>query len=253
MTGIARIIALGASNLTRGFQSLVSVARAEWGSEIQVLAALGHGRSSGAPSRVGIRTLPGILESGLWRMLDSLPEIPTRALVTDVGNDILYGYSAEQILAWIGEVLSRLQCVTKDITLTNLPLANIQGLTQAKYLLLRSILFPSCRLSLIQVLDTAGQVNAGLSRLSVARRVRLCKLDPAWYGTDPIHIRRSFWQSAWREMLDVALASKDSGRSVLEGLKLYFMAPERRRILGFEQYTPQLGVQLPSGGRVWLY
>ncbi len=109
---VARVIALGASNLTRGFRTVVSAARAAWGPEVQVLAALGHGRSYGAPSRVVFRTLPGILESGLWRTLESLPALPTRALVADVGNDILYGLSAERILAWVEEALSRLQRVT---------------------------------------------------------------------------------------------------------------------------------------------
>ena len=59
VTDIDRIIALGASNLTRGFHAIVSAARSAWGSEIQVIAALGHGRSYGASSRVAVRTLPG--------------------------------------------------------------------------------------------------------------------------------------------------------------------------------------------------
>ena len=69
-----------------------------------------------------IRTLPGILESGLWRQLESFAAAPTRALVTDVGNDILYGFSAEQTLAWVAEAVERLQKFTKDIVLTDLPL-----------------------------------------------------------------------------------------------------------------------------------
>jgi hypothetical protein len=74
-----------------------------------VLAALGLGRSYGARSRVLLRGLPGILQSGLWRQLESLPPAPTRALVTDVGNDILYGSSPEQILEWVEESVARLQ------------------------------------------------------------------------------------------------------------------------------------------------
>src|SRR3974377_1647031 len=111
MTDIARLEALGAGNLTRGFWSVVSVSRAAWGPEIQVLAALGRGRSYGAPSRLVVRRLPGILDSGLWRTLETLPKLPTRAVVTDVGNDIVYGFSAEQTLAWVEEALDRLQYV----------------------------------------------------------------------------------------------------------------------------------------------
>lgn len=253
MAGIARLVALGASNLTRGLRTVVSASRAAWGPAVEVLAALGHGRSYGAPSRVVVRTLPGILESGLWRTLESLPDLPTRALVTDVGNDILYGFSAEQTLAWVEETLNRLQRVTRDIILTELPGASIQRLSRARYLLFRSVLFPSCRLSLAQVLQTAEAVNVGLATLAAARGVRLVRPDPAWYGLDPIHIRRSCWRSAWQAILDARGASDGGRGSLLEGLRLSLMAPERRWILGVEQFTPQSGAALPSGGRVWLY
>ena len=86
---IARIVALGASNLTRGFQTVVSTARRAWGPEVEVLGALGHGRSYGAMSRFAMRTRPGILESELWTDLSRLPPAATRGLVTDVGNDLL--------------------------------------------------------------------------------------------------------------------------------------------------------------------
>ncbi len=253
MSEIARIIALGASNLTRGFHTVVSAARAEWGPEIQVLAALGHGRSYGSSSRVLIRTLPGILQSGLWRRLESMPRVPTRALVTDVGNDILYGFSAEQILAWVEETLNRLLRATEDIIVTDLPLSSIKRLSRMKYLFFRSILFPFCRLPLARVLEAAEQINAGIAEICIVRGVRLFNLNPDWYGVDPIHIRPSLWRSAWQEMLDVRAISKLVGTSPLEGIRLYLMAPERRRIFGAEQFTPQSGVRLSSGGRVWLY
>ena len=159
-TDVGRIVALGASNLTRGFQTLVSTARGAWGPYVEVLAALGHGRSYGAPSRLVFRTLPGILESGLWRELESRPQVPTRALVTNVGNDILYSFSAEKTLAWVAEALGRLARFTRDIVVTDLPLASIRRLSRTKFLVFRSILAPSCRLSLAQVLETAERVNA---------------------------------------------------------------------------------------------
>src|SRR5262245_54573300 len=106
---IGRIVALGASNLTRGLQTVVSTARGTWGPGVEVLAALGHGRSYGARSHFVFRGLPGILDSGLWGELESRPHVATRALITDVGNDILYGFSPEQTLEWVGEALRRLR------------------------------------------------------------------------------------------------------------------------------------------------
>jgi len=253
MADIARLVALGASNLTRGFWSVVSVSRAAWGPGIQVLAALGRGRSYGVPSRLVVRRLPGILESGLWRTLETLPKLPTRAVVTDVGNDILYGFSPGRTLAWVEDALDRLQYVTQGIILTDLPLANIRRLSHTRYLVCRSVVVPSCRLSLAQVLKRVEAVNAGLAALATTRGIKLFRLDPTWYGLDPMHIRRSYWQRAWQAILDAPGASDRGHCSLMEGLQLSFLAPERRWILGVEQFTPQSGMLLPSGGQIWLY
>ena len=250
---VARVVALGASNLTCGFPTVVATARAAWGSQVEVVAALGHGRSYGAPSSLVVRTLPGILESGLWRQLESLPEAATRGLVTDVGNDILYGLSAQQTLAWVGEALDRLQRFTQDIVLTDLPLASIRRMSRAKFLLFRSILVPSCRLSFGQVVATAERVNVGLAELSAARRVRFFHLNSSWYGFDPIHIRPSFWRPAWQEILCSQSGAKGESGSRAEALRLYLMRPERQWLFGVEQLRPQSGTALPLGARVWLF
>lgn len=138
---IGRVVALGASNLTRGFQTVVSTARTAWGPQVEVLAALGHGRSYGVPSRLAFRGLPGILDSGLWPELESRPRMATRALVTDVGNDILYGFSAGQTLAWVQEAIRRLRRFTQDIVLTDLPLFSIRRLSNLTFLVFRRWLF----------------------------------------------------------------------------------------------------------------
>lgn len=40
---MVRVVALGASNLTRRFQTVVSTARSVWRPGVEVLTALGHG------------------------------------------------------------------------------------------------------------------------------------------------------------------------------------------------------------------
>jgi hypothetical protein len=250
---IVRVVALGASNLTRGFQTVVSSARSAWGPDVEVLAALGHGRSYGVPSRIIVRTLPGILKSGLWAELERRPPTATRGLVTDVGNDILYGFSVERTLGWVEEALVRLGGVTKDIVLTDLPLASIHRLSNLKFLAFRSVLVPSCRLSLSQVIGRSERVNEGLEKLSAAHGAKLVRLDPAWYGFDPIHVRPSLWRSAWQQILGVQPQAKPDRGSTSESVQLYFLRPERRLMCGVEQFTPQSGVALRAGGQVWLY
>jgi len=250
---VCRIVVLGASNVTRGFPTVVSTIRAAWGPDVQILAAHGYGRSYGAPSRVLVRTLPGILESGLWQALDSLPGAPARAYLSDVGNDILYGYPPEQILAWVEEVVARLQRHGADITLTDLPVASVHRLSTARFLVFRSLFFPFCRLPLVRVREAAEAVSAGLAKLAASRNMRFFRPPSTWYGLDPIHIRRSLARTAWQAILGTGVPSPAGDASIPERVRLFFLRPERRWLFGIEQRTPQEGAALPSGGRIWLY
>jgi hypothetical protein len=250
---IRRVVALGASNLTRGLHTVVSTARTEWGPDVEVLGALGHGRSYGAASRTVVRTLPGLLQSGLWQTLSSLPPARTRGLVTDIGNDIIYGFSADQILEWVEETVDRLQEFTADIVLTDLPLPSVRRLSEPTFLVFRSLLASRCRLSLAEIVDTAERVNEGLSSLASERRLQFVPMRPEWYGADPIHIRPALWHHAWQHILGFGGNGQPTPGAWPEGVGLYFLRPERQWLFGVECVSPQAGVTLPRGGRVWLF
>jgi hypothetical protein len=164
---------------------------------------------------------------------------------------------ADRIVEWVDETIARLQRITGDIVLTDLPLARARRLSPLGFLAFRSIVVPQCRLSLAEVLDTAERVNEGLETIAAARGVSFFRLKPEWYGVDPIHIRPSLWQSAWQEILchepGALTADVEAVRSRREALRLYLLRPERQWLFGREQFTPQHGVPLAPGGRVWLY
>lgn len=249
----ARLVALGASNLTRGLQSVIALGREQYGPDVEIVAALGHGRSYGADSHFLARSLPGILQSGLWHTLDALPPAETRAIVSDVGNDILYGYRPSQILDWVREAVDRLLRHTTDVTIAGLPYFHIERLSPRKFLVMRTVLFPPCRLSLAEVGEAAATIEDGLVKLASTRRLRFVPMNPEWYGFDPIHIRPSLWQPVWRQMLSGAAVTDHVALSRLEWMQVYRLRPERRRMFGVEQVTPQHGHVLPRGGRVWLF
>ena len=245
-----RVIALGASNLTRGLPTVVSTARSAWGPDVQVIAALGHGRSYGASSTFLARRLPGILDSGLWRALESGSNVPTRALVTDVGNDILYGFAPEQVLDWVDESLTRLRKWTDDVVLTDLPMDSVRRLSRAQFNVMRALFAPSCRLTLAESVARAERVNDGLAKLAASHSARFLRLQPSWYGFDPIHIKPSLWQSAWQEILG---ATSEIRSSRVEALRLYLTRPEQQWLFGIERRANPEGTKLPRGAHVWLY
>jgi hypothetical protein len=251
---VGRVVAVGASNLTRGFHTIVATARHVWGPDVEVLAALGHGRSYGGTSTFLVRGLPGILQSGLWRELESHPPAPTRALVTDVGNDIMYGHAPARILEWVDECVARLQQCTPDVVVTGLPHAAVAGLPPGRYLLFRSVFFPRCRLTLDQTMRIGAEVNEGLRAIAERRGATFFRLKPEWYGLDPIHIRPRMWRAAWQEVLCGEVPRAGTGRATrAEAVRLYCLQPERASFLGRERLTPQRGIPLRRGGRVWLF
>src|SRR6185312_15364145 len=98
------------------------------GGPVEVLAACGHGRSYIAWSRfLAIRHLPGIAGCGLWQALEDRPGLSTVALLTDAGNDLVYGAPVPAIVRGIEACLEKLAARRAQIVLTPLPLARLAG------------------------------------------------------------------------------------------------------------------------------
>jgi len=249
-----RLVALGASNLTRGLSVVTGIAAHAWGGELELYAALGHGRSYGVPSSVLLRRLPGILESSLWRVLEAAPARATRAVITDVGNDILYGHSAGTILEWVEECAARLAHRAQDLVITGLPLASIGALSPLRFAFFRTLFAPRCRLGLAQTRAVAAQVDQGLRLLARRRGVRFVEPRAHWYGLDPIHLRRRSWPEAWNAIL-LGDGPPVAPRPValLDALRLEALPAERQWVAGIARVVPQTGAPLPAGGRGWFY
>jgi hypothetical protein len=197
----ARAVILGASNVSRGTAGLIAAARSALGGPVEFLVARGHGRSYGAPSRVLGRGLPGIVQCGLWEDLEARGGLPTRALVTDVGNDVMYGAAVDEIAGWVRLCLDRLAARGARTVLALPPMESLARLQPWRFHAARSLLFPGRRLTLGQALDAAGRLATVLR--STAADFGAAVVDPpgSWYGLDPIHPRRRHLGQAWRTML----------------------------------------------------
>jgi hypothetical protein len=252
-----RVVLLGASNLTRGIAPAVESACRLWGGPLDILAAYGHGRSYGLRKGVLGRALPGISECGLWQALERRPPAPTAALLTDVGNDLLYGVPVPQIVGWVEACVERLQRVGARIVLTPLPLCSVATLSPARFVFLRSVLFPGCRLSHAMLLEQAGELDRRLRALAREKDLRLAECRLQWYGLDPIHIRRSRLAGAWHEILsqwsDAPLPSAGSRSPWRRWLYLQLLAPERRWLFGRERWQTQPAGVLEDGTTLALY
>ncbi len=253
-----RIILLGASNLTLAFPLLVETLRATYG-PIELYAAHGHGRSYGMTSRVLCRALPGIRGCGLWDDLRSRPPAsrPPVAVITDVGNDLLYGATVPQIVGWVETCLDRLIEYGAAVVVTGLPLVSVMRLGPMRYNLTKAIFFPGKGPAWGAMREVAPELDQRLADLVAGRGVPCVNPRAEWYGFDPIHIRRSRRPTAWREILSRLDGNADSIQVAKPGLvasaRCWRAAPAFRSICGCERKATQPALSFPDGSSISLY
>jgi hypothetical protein len=245
-------VLLGASNLTRAFPLVVSRLRAALPGPIDVLAAIGKGRSYGRESRFLVRHLPGILECGLWRALEERPRLETRALLADLGNDLVYGAEVGEIASWIERILDRLGAMDARCALVRLPLENVDRISELQFLLARTVFYPGRPARLDELRARAQELDARTVEIARARGVALVTQRPDWYGLDPIHVLRR----RRREVVDSWLApicgegvrESDLASVVLRGIR-----EEERWLLGRRQVRAQPCARLLDGTAISVY
>jgi hypothetical protein len=256
-TAPRRAVLLGASNVARGISTLVETASGVCGRPLEVLAAFGHGRSYGMRMSLLGRALPGIAECGLWEALPKRPPADTAALLTDVGNDLLYGVAPEDVAAWVQACLARLKQAGARTVLTPLPLCSITNLSRRKYLLLRNVLFPGSRVDHASALERARDLDRRLRALAAEHGAAVVEHRPEWYGLDPIHVRRRHWASAWREVLapwaEGAPLPPPAAGSLCRWLRLRLLPPQQRWFFGREQRRDQPAGRLADGTTLAYY
>ncbi|QDU54700.1 hypothetical protein Pan181_08830 [Aeoliella mucimassa] len=148
---VARVILLGASNLRLISATLIATTRMAFSGPVEIFMANGFGRSYGVRSSIPFRSLPGIDECGLWEAVQRDNSLPTFALITDVGNDLVYGRKPDRVIEWVTNCVARLQAMDARMVTTELPNASIESLGVVRYKFFRRIfsrnatsLWPRC-------------------------------------------------------------------------------------------------------------
>jgi hypothetical protein len=252
-----RVILLGASNVTGAFPTIVETARRRCGGPLDVLAAFGNGRSYGLRRRWFWRELPSITACGLWDALERRPAAPAVALLTDVGNDLLYEVAVPQIVDWVETCVDRLRRAEAQVVLMPLPLRGILAVTPAQYAVLRNTMFPECRVTFAAMRERAQELDRQLRDLAPRRGLLLTEPRAEWYGFDVVHLRRRAWPAAWPEVLaawpEVASPPTAAPLSLWQRFRLRLLAAERRWLFGRELRQPQPAGVLPDGTTLALY
>ncbi len=247
------IIILGASNVTFSLPVIWSTLHRSLTEPFRLVIAAGHGRSFGLPNTVLNRTLPSILECGLWESLDQFRESSTfHAIVTDVGNDLLYGVDASQTMSWVNKAVERLAPLTQHPVVTGLPIDSLHSLTGPRFEFFRRVLFPNSTLTLETALVEGNSLHEQLLMFGDGP-VSSTTPEAKWYGLDPIHIRRRCRREAWERYLSLCVPDNQFRRAgPVADLSVWKSKAERRwkrsRLL-----TSQQPALVKNGNELWLF
>jgi len=236
---------------------VVRLARKRIEGPLSIHSAMGLGRSYGQESRFLEKKSLGIFLCGIWDALEQEKKIPTTAIVTDIGNDLAYEVPVEQVVEWVEACVDRLLSHDATVVLSDLPLDVLRSTSETRYKVVRTLLFPNCRLSWSEMLQRAQQLSERLRKLAEARNIPLFVGDSAWYGWDPIHPRRADLPKFWNELLDGAgiSASKRVSNEKLLWMTWYLrgLRPEKWSSFSFSRSAVQPSGRLIDGTKISLY
>ncbi len=254
---LARVVLLGASNLRLGLPIVVQLAMTKLGSPLEFYVAHGFGRSYGAWSSIPGRALPGIAQCELWTDLHHSPSLPTFAMLTDVGNDLLYGRTPQQVSAWVGACVERLARVDAHLVITELPISSILATSSLHYKIFRTIFFPPSRLPIDEACMRARETNNHLRGLADKHGCVAVAMQKEWYGIDPIHLRRRFRKAAWSTAIDTWPTPSTGPTPRILSLKnrlfVELATAQQQRLLGRDVLRAQPCVVFDDGSTLSVY
>jgi hypothetical protein len=256
-TPTRRVILLGASNLTRSFPTVVATVRQTWSEPIEIMAAMGHGRSYGQETSVLGKKISGIFPCALWQDLQNRPPLPTAALVTDIGNDMLYGISPDQMLDWVERCLDRLAEAGAATIVTQIPASSIERLGERRFQFFRRMFFPRSKLTLADARALVREINERLVALGQTRKIPVISASASWYGFDPIHLKWNMKRHAWPALLAAWRAIDEpfefSPSSLMMAAYLAGLEPCDYSQFGFRRHVAQPNGRLHDGTTISIY
>ncbi len=191
---------------------------------------------------------------------DDLAERPpagkTLALITDVGNDLIYGEPHDILVDGVAWCLARLQERNAEIVCVRPPLDRLERLSPYAYHAFKRLFFPGPTRPWEEMKALAIQLDASLQSLAGESSARLITPDESWYGADPIHIRRNRRREAWQRILSEwswETEFRVSAVSSTDAYRWWTLRPAERRAFRRTQTEVQPVLSDPQGVSVWLY
>lgn len=182
------IMLLGASNLSRGYHCLTRCLESNLKPrQVSFRSALGPGRGYCSDGGFLNVTYPPIKSCQLFSELPDPAEGSRNvALVTDLGNDIMYGVHPDSLIEEIKTIHQKLLAGNADMLITPIPSTLVQQLTPFVFKFLKGIFFPRSGVTRLEALSAIKQINAFVEG-GVGERVTVIRGLENFMGWDRIH------------------------------------------------------------------
>lgn len=191
-------VLLGASNLSFSLPLAARHVISKFpGREVRLFVAHGPGRSYGVEAGAMGVQFTGIVHCGVFDAVEKSrrslkentgKEVHTWALLTDIGNDVMYQSGVERLLDWVGQIVDKLRGLDARVGVTSLPLDSIEAVPSWKYGLLRPLFFPFRPMPQEEAVNQLKQIQENLETAGKEGKIRLLPTWPEWYGFDHIHL-----------------------------------------------------------------
>ena len=264
----SHVALLGASNvakaLPRALPELVArFAKDAPAKRLAVYAARGCGRSYGIPSGIFGFATSALSSCSLFAALEArrrqAPQGTLHALLTDVGNDILFDVPAAQICTWVHDTSERLRQLGCTVAVTALPVDSVSRMPTWKFRALRPFYYPGRRLPQAHVLEEMQRVQEGLQELARNGELAVLPTRTEWYGFDHFHLRAAAQREAFGGWFDALLGRPPGAEGLADfaleasSWKLRFHRPQEYTWRKRPRQRAQTGIELTPWARLYAY
>ncbi len=203
----ALFILLGASNLARASYGLMNcLTRCLSPRPVEFLHALGPGRAYITEGGILSAVYPPILNCGILNVAKDKSKSKRMivALVTDIGNDIMYGVSAEKIILGLKTLFNTMEEIGASVLTTTIPVDLEQDVGKFYFLILRRIFFRKSRVEYHEAASAVRTINQFIKESENEKITVLKEMGP-FCGVEKIHYRLSTSHRAWSYVADEML------------------------------------------------
>ncbi len=195
---------MGASNLARGYSLLTRyLSRCLGVQNIEFLNALGPGRGFCAKGGMFNFIYPPIQDCQVIEAVDKKTKNPRVVLITDLGNDLMYGVTPDALIECLDTLIDRMLKWNADIFLTSIHINMKKDISRRTFYILRFIFYPNSKMNYEETDSLIIKVNDYLEeKARNNKKVHLITGMESYAGSDKIHYSLLKMHKAWSKVTD---------------------------------------------------